>query len=264
MKYQTHVDPFSQISGQYDREFSDHLETKRIRERVQQLALKYFAKHSRVLELNCGTGIDAQFLNHHHFSVLASDRSLSMLRVAQHNALSGEHSIQWVLLPIERLDAIKSQSVDAIFSNFGGLNCVENIEEVLDQCYHIVRENGRMILCFINKYSLWEMGAFLFRGKVRQAFRRWSHSQIAVPIGQEHVFVWYHSLGRLKKAMKNKFTILRIIGTNIITPLPASHRFSHRHPTLVKWLSFMERRIDSLPLISSFGDHIIFVLERFE
>lgn len=264
MQPSIHTDLFSDVAQKYDEQFSFLPHVVQLRKRIHQLILSYFPAVADVLELGCGTGEDACFMSSHGYHVVASDLSLKMLRVAQQKCAMENQDVFFVQLPAQQLNAIKDRSFDAIFSNFGGLNCIEDISHVLDECYFILRDNGQMIICLMNRNALWETCSYLIRGKFRAAFRRWKQSPVSVSVGGKQILTWYHSFRDIKSCIKNKFTIQKVIGLNVITPPPSSVNIRNRHPALIKILEAIERKVDALPIFSLFGDHYVLILERFE
>lgn len=255
---------FSETAHEYDEEFSNRLHVVQLRKRVHELIRQYFPSSGVVLELGCGTGEDALFLQSFHYDVIASDVSSEMLRIARQKSLNKNSPIQFIRFPADHLHAIKERSCDAILSNFGGLNCVEDISHLLHECFYVLKDNGVMIVCLMNRYLLWETFSYIVRGRFRHAFRRWTRSGVYVPVGKYQVLTWYHSVRTIKRAIKNKFTITKIIGLNIISPPPGSMAFRSKFPRLTKFLETIERKIEALPLVSLLGDHYVLVLERFE
>jgi hypothetical protein len=64
--------------------------------------------------------------------------------------------------------------------------------------------------------------------------------------------------------IRGKFTVQQVVGLNVLTPPPSFERLYARHPRLIGFADAVERRVDSLPVLSTLGDHYVIVLERFE
>ncbi len=257
-------DPFSEVASEYDRSFSDKPYVRALRARVQRTMSERFAHSGTILELGCGTGIDAVFLAAQGYRIIATDPSKGMIQMATRRAAAAGKEICFMQLRAEELSCIRSNSVDGILSNFGALNCVSNLETVLHESNRILRDNGVFILTLINKFSAVETLAYLRHGHIRQAFRRWTRGGVSVPVGSGSVLTYYHSLSSLKKMIQGTFTIREVVGLNILTPTPSFESAWQRHPRLTAFASAVERAIDSLPVVSTLGDHFVVVLEKFE
>ncbi|MBI5648806.1 MAG: methyltransferase domain-containing protein [Ignavibacteriae bacterium] len=255
--------PFSDIAASYDAEFSALPEVRRLRERVYALAREFFPKRGLILELGCGTGVDARLLAEEGWEVVASDPSSRMLAETR-AACEDLPTVYPLRMPAEHLACVRDRGVDGVFSNFGALNCVRHLEPVLRDIYHVLPDNGVAILCLMNRFSITETVAYLRRGRLREAFRRWRWNGVSVPVGHRHVLTWYHSLRSIKRMIRGRFTIVRVVGLNVLTPPPSFTYFHERAPRLMALARRMERRLDTLPIFSVLGDHFVIVLERFE
>lgn len=252
---------FTDIARTYDSAFSDLPHVQWIRAQVQELMLRFFPRGGRVLDLGCGTGVDADFLVQSGFQVVAADPSAGMLETARGRTST---DISFVRMPAEHLACMRDGSCDGILSNFGALNCVERLSPVFNDAYHVLRDNGTFILCLMNRFSITETVAYLQRGKVRSAFRRWRKHGVFVPVGSDPVLVWYHSLRSIRRMIRGKFIVQRVVGLNILTPPPSFERTYHRFPRLTRRLLRLETVINRVPPLSTLGDHFVVVLERFE
>ncbi len=74
--------PFDAIAEQYDRTFSSSMIGQLQRAAVWREFRKSFRAGDRILDIGCGTGVDASFLAEHGIDVIACDKSSQMLRVA--------------------------------------------------------------------------------------------------------------------------------------------------------------------------------------
>ena len=120
---QTRAAYWDDAAAKYDRNFTGTLigQTRRLH------------PGQRVLELNCGTGIDAIHLADRGIQVLACDISPRMIQIARQDAVASGHAtlLDFRVLPTEAVDRLELESpFDGAFSNFSGLNCVEDLSGV--------------------------------------------------------------------------------------------------------------------------------------
>ena len=118
---------FDNAAEAYDREFTYSKIGQVQRKRVWDYILKLKAKHSirNVLELNCGTGEDAQFLTRLGYRVLATDISDAMLNIAKAKSKQNKLEVTFSQLDLRQPSLDKKTKFDLVFSNFGGLNCID-------------------------------------------------------------------------------------------------------------------------------------------
>jgi SAM-dependent methyltransferase len=127
-----------------------------------------FPAGARVLELNCGTGVDALHLMERGVSVLATDVSQGMVDVA---AARGVDAVRCGAEDIAALGAQRGP-FDGVLSNFGGLNCVADLERVASGLGSSVRPGGAVVLCVMGPIVPWEWAWYLGHLQGRKAVRR--------------------------------------------------------------------------------------------
>lgn len=256
------ADAFSRVASQYDLEFSSLPEVVDLRSRIHRIAQREFAEHGRILDVACGTGEDLLILGRHGYSVVGLDASPGMLQRAGAKCLEQGVEASLVCTRAEHIGTFKPNSFSAIFSNFGGLNCVEDLTPVFAQCHSLLQPGGVMLLCMINRTCLWELIGYLAKGQPARAIRRWSSSGVYVPLGSSHVLTWYHPVSRIRGMAGRRFRVTGTVGLNIITPPPAWRGFRARHPRLLRFLQALETRVEGISPFSRLGDHFVLVLRR--
>src|ERR1700723_3223874 len=126
---QSAVAPFDAIAGRYDESFTNSMVGAAQRASVWKKLEKAFRPGDSVLEIGCGTGVDACFLAERGVSVLACDSSPAMIRVAARRVRElGINTVDVRLLAAESLATLQDEApFDGAFSNFAALNCVEDL-----------------------------------------------------------------------------------------------------------------------------------------
>jgi ubiquinone/menaquinone biosynthesis C-methylase UbiE len=255
------LDPFSTVAARYDATFSDLPAVNTIRARMYDLLTRYVRPGGKILQIGCGTGVDAVWLAEHGYAVVATDPSAAMLETARVKVPPELSSlVTFLQLSAERLDRAYPGSFNAIFSNFGGLNCIQDMRSVFSQCKTLLAPRGILVLCLMNPYPLWESLTFLGTFQWQKAFRRKTSVPVNVPVGGGVVQTWYHPLRRIIACASSDFAAEEIVGLNIFSPPPSSQRFRGAYPTLVSLLERLDRVLDAIPPFSQCGDHIVVVL----
>jgi SAM-dependent methyltransferase len=258
----TSSDQFSEVATAYDREFSRLPEVIRLRARIHELVQRYVRPGGRILDLGCGTGEDSVGLCARGFEMFAADSAGTMLEAARANALAHGCALPLIQMAIDRPFPFRSASFDAIFSNFGGLNSAEELNRVFRNCAALLRTDGTMIICFLNHHSLWEVLPYLFRGRIRQAYRRWRCSGVSVPAGRAQVLSYYHAVREIKLATQDAFRLQTLVGLNILTPPPSSRVSRKERAVVFPILRRCERSIESVRPFSRLGDQFVIVLQH--
>jgi len=255
---------FDQVAGTYDRIFEGNPITARIRPILWKSLVTHFKPGTTILELNCGTGTDAIHLAQQGIHVTATDASGRMIARGEEKARAQglSHLIDFRRLPFEHLTDLAPVKFDGAFSAFGGLNCTPHLTSILETLAGLVKPSASIILCLINKVSLWEIGSFLLRGKVSSAFRRMRQSPVNVPVGNTVLDIFYYTPQGVTRTLSRWFTIEKIYGLNILSPSPNSRGFAGRHPKLTTALLDLDDRIRAYPPWHSLGDHFVIEARR--
>jgi SAM-dependent methyltransferase len=167
--------PFDALAADYDRCFTASVIGRRMRAAVWRRLDKAFVAGERVLELNCGTGEDAIHLGARGVRILATDGSPAMLSRARAKieATGLSATIEVERLRIENLaDLAGLGTFDGAVSNFGGLNCVNDLPCVASRLAVLLRPGARVLLCVMGPTVPWEWAWYLAHGQPGKAARR--------------------------------------------------------------------------------------------
>jgi SAM-dependent methyltransferase len=252
---------FDAAAPVYDAEYEGLPGIRRIRSITSGLYMRYFARGSRLLEINCGTGNDAVFLARQGMHVVATDISPRMLgevrkKAAQLQGASG--SVEARLLPFDRVGELRGESFDGACSNLGGLNCTDRIASLARDLGDIVKPGGFFIATLMPPFCLWETAAFLAKLRWRKAFRRISRNGTIADLHGGHVRTYYHSPGEFRRAFSPYFDHVRTLGLAIFVPPPNFTRAS----ALTGAMGRVDDLVSGLPLFRSIGDHYSIILRR--
>src|SRR5690606_26147913 len=93
---------------------------------------RFLKPGSRILEINAGTGIDALYFASKGHHVHATDLSDGMIAQIKRKAAFPEAQGRFTYqqLSFEALDQTTETGFDYVFSNFGGLNCTDDLRKV--------------------------------------------------------------------------------------------------------------------------------------
>ena len=207
-----------------------------------------FKEGDFVLDLGCGTGVDAQHLESRGISVYGIDSSSRMVEAARRRGIRAD------CCPIEQLQHI-GLKLDGAISNFGALNCLPSLTEVAGALARMVRPGGYLALCFMGHFCLWESILYLCQGKTDKAFRR-LHRSAGSSLG---VRVFYHSSREIVSAFKSKFRLLDFHGIGFFVPPSYVPFFTSWE---VEQLGALDRCLAHRPVFRSLADHRLYIFER--
>ena len=223
-----------------------------------------FKPGSRVLELNCGTGIDAIHLSRRGVSVLACDISPRMVELAKKRAAETDlrQRPEFRVLPTEQLPALESGLMfDGAFSNFCGLNCcTQDLSEVSRNMARLLKPGARVFLCMLGTFTLWEKLRFLAKGDWKNVFQTVQSS--SSPAAQSGVEVRYFSHRKIVDSFAPGFTLRKFKGVGIAVPPSNMEHWAGKYPGVIRGLSNVDRMISEIPGLRSLGGAVLFEFER--
>lgn len=218
-------------------------------------------KTINILELNCGTGEDALFFTRYGHKVTATDSSEGMLKIAKSKDTS--KAIHFFQMDLNNIDQFEHQTTyDLIFSNFGGLNCIDahSLEQVVKKVKTLLNPNGRFIAVVMPSFCIWETCYFLVKLKFSKAFRR--RRMAVANVAGTPVNTWYYSPEKIKKLANNQLRWVTSKPIGLFVPPSYLEKFFNRHVKVLGLLENMEGIIAKFTWQAAFSDHYYIKFER--
>src|SRR4030095_2350478 len=235
------------------------------RRRVREHMLNLLQPHSRILELNSGTGDDAIYLAKRGHTIHATDISVLMQNLLAEKAkkYNVQKNISCELRSFTDLENLSDKGpYDMIFSNFAGLNCTNQLNKVLLSPDSLLKQGGILTLVILPKFCLWEF-LLLFKGKFGTAFRRFSGRQgTKAHIEGEYFRCWYYNPSFIKNNLRKSFTMIGVEGLCSIVPPSYLHGFAEKYPSLFKRLVKHEEELKTRWPWNVIGDNYIMSLRK--
>ena len=238
---------FDKLAAQYDAVWSDTPVGKAQRSAVWSRVDPLFKKGDFVLDLGCGTGVDALYLQSRGVAVYGIDSSPRMVEIARGRGVDAN------CCPIEHLQYFDMR-LDGVISNFGALNCLPSLTTLATALGRMVRPGGNLALCCISPACLWEIVFYLLRGRAGKAFRR-LRGHAASSIGN----VFYHSRAAVAAAFQNDFQLIKTVGIGVSVP-PSYVTFLTDWE--VKQLAAFDQHVADKSIFRSLADHRLYIFKR--
>jgi ubiquinone/menaquinone biosynthesis C-methylase UbiE len=257
--------PFDAIADVYDDTFSNSGVGRAQRSLVWKEMDRVFQPGQRILEINCGTGLDALHLAQRGVTVLATDSAPGMIAVARRRLASAPLRVPVDVrcVPIEQLSELEADGpFDGVLSNFSGLNCVQDLVFVARNLATLVRPGGAVVVCVFGRCCLWEIGWYLFQRDVYRAFRRFRKDGVPATLGGSTITVHYPSVGTLRRAFSPFFKCEHRTAVGVTIPPSYAGALAARFP----WLFGITARLDPLfaatPGLRALADHAVLTFRR--
>lgn len=256
------AEAFSYKATQYDTFGQGHINLTRMRRRVYEHVERFLRPGDRILELNAGTGTDAVHFASQGFSVHAIDISPGMIQAIAEKQerfnLQGRLTFQ--NCSFSDLSTIKGQPFQYIFSNFGGLNCVDDLAPVAAQITNVLCPGGRLTWVVMPPFSPWDI-ALALKGEFKRAFRRWSPGGTLANVEGVHFKVCYFTPRQALNALGSDFHFLRLEGLSVFAPPADRKHFALRFPHLYSMLVRLDDALTPHAPFNRWGDFFILTVE---
>jgi ubiquinone/menaquinone biosynthesis C-methylase UbiE len=254
---------FSRQSVVFDEIYAGNTIINYKRERVRTHLMQYLQPQSHILELNSGTGEDAIFFAQQGHYVHATDISTGMQQRLGEKAKPFAGQITTEVCSFTQLDQLKNKGpYDHIFSNFGGLNCTGDLDNVLLSFDALLKPGGKATLVVIPPFCLWET-LLIFKGKFRTAFRRFfSGKGRKARVEDTYFTCYYYRSSFIINALQKTFKVLGVEGLCTIVPPSYMEGFAEKHPAAYSFLKNKEDKLKATWPWKYMGDYFIITLQK--
>ena len=258
--------PFDAVAECYDEAFTDSLIGRAQREAVWRRLDRCFHPGQRLLELNCGTGVDAVHLAERGIQVIACDAAPRMIEVARRRLKSSGQGgrVELRVLEIERIAELEDQGLfDGAFSNFAGLNCVADLTAVARQLGRLLAPGATALLCMAGRAVVWEMIWYLVQGKPTKALRRFRRGGTLGRIAEGvTIKVWYPPVSAMARIFAPEFRLRGWRGIGVTVPPSYLEPWAKRYPSALHALRRIDGVLSAWPVFRSLADHALLEFQR--
>jgi len=256
---------FDSVAADYDGPRGNNLLIQDMRAEMWRWLDATVAPKSRLLDLGCGTGLDAVRLAERGHRVTATDWSSQMVARTRDRADKAglAERVTAQAIGAHELHQLTGESVfDAIYSNLGPLNCVPDLTAVSRQCARLLKPHGALVFTVIGRICPWEIAHYTRR-------RQWARIKVryargGVPVGMNRRTIWtrYYTPRVFYRAFEAHFALEHHRGLCLFAPPPYLTGLRERHPGLYSSLWALDRRLAAWPLLRAMGDHFLIVMRR--
>lgn len=253
---------FSNQSAVFDRLDRENRLTEHLRAIYRSEVEKHAPPGAHILELNCGTGVDTVYFAEHGYHLLATDNAPGMLQQLRIKVKERQllQQVEIQHCSYSEMHQIGDRRFDYILSNFGGLNCTDRLDQVLQQFDTYLKPGGKATLVIMPKVSPWEL-VMALKGDFKTAFRRFRKG---TPAHVEGVYfsVYYYSPRYVMQALGKCFRRLTLKGIYFAVPPEFYQRFVERYPKLYRGLQKVEALLGNLFPFNRCCDHYLITIQK--
>ena len=271
-EYYRHVaHGYDQITTTYDDVEAANWVGRRLRRVMQAALFRTFLPGQQVVEIGCGTGIEAIALAERGVDVVATDLSADMVRLVREKAAAkGLSNLETRTLGAHEVGALQDEfgaEFDGAYSHGGVLNMDPRIEDAAAGVTRLIRPGGRFLCTVVNQTSLFEALFYPLVLRPRKGYRRLGRD-IPIPITRHEDFSKYvvttrfYSPRQFVHFFDGAFRLRRLEGLQILLPPWNLSDWLDRFGTLANAVEAIENRIGGRRPFNSWGSIFLADLER--
>jgi len=262
--YLTNLEQFNSSALSYDEEFTFSnigiLQRERVYYWLNQI--DFFSTPKKIFEINCGTGFDAEQFHEKGHAVFATDVSRGMITYAKEQR---SNEINFEAQSFQQVAANSGVSnYDALFSNFGGLNCIDNKQlcSFFKGVSSHQKKGSQLVLVLMSKHCFMESVYFFLKFNFSKVNRRNTSEGIDVEVKDEQVKTYYYSPKDIRKVLGLDYSIKLIKPVSCILPPSYMEPFFKKYNKVLSVLNRIEHFFGRFTFMAKWSDHYIIVAER--
>jgi ubiquinone/menaquinone biosynthesis C-methylase UbiE len=258
-------DAFDSVAADYDGPTGNNELIQDMRNEMWRWLDATFAPGSQLIDLGCGTGIDAIRMAQLGHNVVATDWSPQMAQRTSDRAASGQLTDRVRVLPLgaHELHQLNGSGVyDGAYSNLGPLNCVPDLGEVSRECARLLKPGGALVFTVIGRVCLWEIAHYLPRWKWARVKVRFARGSVPVGMNKHTIWMRYYGPREFYRAFDDHFALTHYRGLCVLAPPPYLTWIRERHSPWYEWLWRLDRRVAGWPVLREVGDHFLIVMTK--
>ncbi|HLA71714.1 MAG TPA: class I SAM-dependent methyltransferase [Steroidobacteraceae bacterium] len=255
---------FDSVAADYDGPRGNNALIQRMRVTMWRELERRFARDARLIDLGCGTGLDAMHLAQSGRSVLATDWSPGMVertvaRAAQAGLAARIDARRVGAHQLEQVDT--AGGFDGAYSNFGPLNCVPDLGALSTQCARLLRPGGKLVFSVIGRICPWEYLYYRWRRPERAKIRA-LRGPVAVAMNHQTIWTRYFTPREFYADFARRFDLIEYRALSLFMPPPYLVRWYERNPRLLELLGLIDDAAGGWPVLRNAGDHFLIVMRR--
>jgi ubiquinone/menaquinone biosynthesis C-methylase UbiE len=255
---------FDSVASDYDGPLGNNALIQQMRTEMWRTLAGTFPAGSRLLDIGCGTGIDAEHLAALGYEIVASDWSPEMIARTRTRADAAGlgRRVKTLLIGVQELDRLSGQLFDGVYSDLGPLNCAPDLEQVSRASYALLKSGGKFIASVIGRACPWEFAYYVIHGRWGRARIRFEPGAVPVSLNNNTVWTRYYLPREFYRCFSREFRMVCCRSLLLFQPPPYLIGILERYPRLGRALRLLDDRLGNVPLLRSAGDHFLMVLSR--
>jgi ubiquinone/menaquinone biosynthesis C-methylase UbiE len=256
---------FDSVASDYDGSCGSDSPIQDMREEMWRWLDRTFAQPSCLLDLGCGTGVDAVRMAGAGHQILATDWSPQMIEQTNDRARREgvTERLQSSVVGAHELDSLTDDAgYDGVYSDLGPLNCVPDLQTVSRNCARLLKPGGALVFCVMGRVCPWEIAYYLAQAKWARVKIRFAPEVVAVGMNKRTVWTRYYTPREFYRSFAAEFILEHYRGLCVFVPPPYMTSVKESHMRWYERLWRIDRQTAAWPVLRSMGDHFLIVMRK--
>jgi ubiquinone/menaquinone biosynthesis C-methylase UbiE len=258
-------DAFDSVAADYDGPRGNNVQIQDMRHEMWRWLDRTFAPSSRLIDIGCGTGLDAVRMGQLGHRITATDWSPEMVARtadrAQREAVSDR--VQTMVVGAHEFRRLEGDGTfDGAYSDLGPLNCVPDLTDVSTACARLLKPGGALVFTVVGRVCPWEIAHYARRRNWSRVTIRFARSVVPVTMNKHTIWTRYYTPREFYRGFERDFTLEHYRGLCVFAPPPYLTGVRERHSRVYELLWRIDRRTAGWPLLRSIGDHFLIVMTK--
>jgi SAM-dependent methyltransferase len=258
-------DAFDSVAEDYDGPRGNNALIQDMRSEVWRWLDATFAVPSRLIDIGCGTGLDAARMARLGHHITATDWSRQMVQRTNRRARCERLTdrIRAMVVGAHEFDQFKGEAVyDGAYSNLGPLNCVPDLTKVSLECARLLKPGGALVFTVIGRICPWEIAYYARQRRWQRIKVRYARDVVAVNMNGHTIWTRYYRPREFYRHFSDHFRLEHYRGLCVFAPPPYMTSIRERHVQWYERLWRMDRGIAGWPVLRELGDHFLIVMKK--
>jgi ubiquinone/menaquinone biosynthesis C-methylase UbiE len=258
-------DAFDSVAADYDGARGNNSQIQDMREEMWHWLDATFAPASRLIDIGCGTGLDAIRMARLGHRITATDWSSQMVQRTADRAAHAQLAtqVQAIAAGAQELGRVPGDAIyDGAYSNLGPLNCAPDLTQVSRECARLLKPGAALVFTVIGRICPWEIAHYARRRQWARVKLRFARNFMPVSMNKHTIWTRYYGPLEFYRAFQREFSLSHYRGLCLLVPPPYLSWLRERHPSWHDHLWRLDRRIAGWPLLRAMGDHFLIVMRK--
>jgi SAM-dependent methyltransferase len=256
---------FDSVAADYDGPRGNNPLIQDMRREMWRSLDAAFARPSRLIDLGCGTGLDAVRMAHLGHLVTATDWSSQMVERTRDRAAREKVSaaVETLAIGAHELQRLQGNQIyDGAYSDLGALNCIPDLAPLALECARLLKPGGKLVFSVIGRVCPWEIVHYATQGRWARVTVRFARALVPVGMNKHTIWTRYYRPREFYRPFRQEFSLTHYRGLCVFAPPPYLTWVRERHAGIYEWLWRFDRRVSAWPVLRAIGDHFLMVMKK--